>query len=277
MKWDNEKINSAVKTYQQASVPVANESSLEKLRRENDRDDSFQFLLKIFEPIIKSHIPNTDSSVSSISGTFEDLYQAGATALFNALQNFDRNKVSKNGSHVRFITYAYPYIVGGIYRELNGAGVKTLRIPISSVSKLNTLYSTYLDLTNSAISPQSATQQLADKYNLNLVDVLSMLQTLNGTEDVDDFEGQPIQPNEKNLDEEEPEIVHLIKIILRKVSVRQQKIVNDIIFKGYSFSETGRDLHLSTSIVKSEYLPVKALIKSRLVQLNPEYAHLEEL
>ena len=59
---------------------------------------------------------------------FEDMYQAGCLGLINAYKNF------KNEYNVKFTTYAYPFIVGEIYKFI--ASNKSIRLN-SDIMKLS--------------------------------------------------------------------------------------------------------------------------------------------
>ena len=74
---------------------------------------------------------------------YDDLYQAGCLGIINAYKNFNQN------INVKFSTYAYPYIVGEIYKHIiNNRNIHMSPMNIrllNSINKVETLLTNRLN------------------------------------------------------------------------------------------------------------------------------------
>lgn len=152
----------------------------------------------------------------------DDLYQVGYLGLLNALNNYDENKNTK------FITYAYPYIYGEMYKHINND--KNIKIN----KEINSLYlkiTKVMALLSQKLMHEPSTKEIAEYLEIDeklVIDALSASYTLL---DIDDrqfgyndnnIDNIALNTELENLDYEEYEII----INRYKNDLSQQEVAN---------------------------------------------------
>ncbi len=152
----------------------------------------------------------------------DDLYQVGYLGLLNALNNYDENKNTK------FITYAYPYIYGEMYKHINND--KNIKVN----KEMNSLYlkiTKVMALLSQKLMHEPSTKEIAEYLEIDeklVIDALSASYTLL---DIDDrqfgyndnnIDNIALNTELENLNYEEYEII----INRYKNDLSQQEVAN---------------------------------------------------
>lgn len=128
-------------------------------------------------------VRNNQNLIYSITHNFngypnkEDLFQAGALGLIDAYNHFNPNL------GVKFTTYAYPYIVGEMYKQVRkDRGVKISR----SISKLNLRLEKASILLSQQLMREPTIKELSDFLEVSEYDLYEAISSNNFIRSIDE-------------------------------------------------------------------------------------------
>ena len=128
-------------------------------------------------------VKNNQNLIYSITHNFngypnkEDLFQAGALGLIDAYNHFNPNL------GVKFTTYAYPYIVGEMYKQVRkDRGVKVSR----SISKLNLRLEKASILLSQQLMREPTIKELANFLEVSEYELYEAMNSNNSIRSIDE-------------------------------------------------------------------------------------------
>lgn len=177
----------------------------------------------------------------------EDLYQAGYLGLLNALNNYNENIGTK------FTTYAYPYIYGEMFKQVNGD--KTLKVD----RQTNTLY---LKITKASallsqkLMHEPTTEEIASYLEIDEYLVINALSSSAEILNIDD----------KQVGYQDDLIENIaLKEELKKLSCEELNIIDNRYKNDLTQSEVASIMGISQVQVSRKEKKILEKLKSKLI------------
>lgn len=189
----------------------------------------------------------------------EDLYQAGILGMLKAYSNFD------NRENVKFTTYAYPYILGEIKKQVR----EDKQIKISrDISKFNYKIREVSNILSQKLYREPTVEEIASFLN---IDEETVVDSINSTRYIQSLD-EKVSNNDKDLLLEEvipskkQEIDSLIDLRneLKKLDKLEKNIIMNRYFKDYTQQETAEELGMTQVQVSRKEQKILTKLKTNL-------------
>ena len=196
------------------------------------------------------------SIVKMFDGNKEDLYQAGVVGLLKALKNFDESL------NVKFTTYAYPYILGEIKKQVR----EDKQVKISrDISRFNYKIVEVTNLLSQKYLRKPSIKEIASFLNIDeqiVVDSINSRRKIQSIDETikDDLSIQEIIPS-KQLDIDS--LIDL-KEQLSKLTEVDKEIINNRYYNDYTQQETAKILGISQVQVSRKEQKILTKLKENL-------------
>lgn len=186
----------------------------------------------------------------------EDLYQAGYMGLINAFQNYDSSYGAK------FTTYAYPYILGEMYKLVSED--KNIKVS-SNINKLSKQIEKATSLLTQKYERYPTTKELATFLELKEIDIIECLKATNPVISTDSL----INTDDNNLtlidtiSSPDIDINTLVNIkdALNKLN-KQERFIIESNLNNYTQEQIANMLGVNQVKVSRELTKIKTKIKS---------------
>ena len=196
------------------------------------------------------------SIVKMFDGNKEDLYQAGVVGLLKALKNFDESL------NVKFTTYAYPYILGEIKKQVR----EDKQVKISrDISRFNYKIVEVTNLLSQKYLRKPSIKEIASFLNIDeqiVVDSINSRRKIQSIDETikDDLSIQEIIPS-KQLDIDS--LIDL-KEQLSKLTEVDKEIIANRYYNDYTQQETAKILGISQVQVSRKEQKILTKLKENL-------------
>lgn len=196
------------------------------------------------------------SIVKMFEGNKEDLYQAGVLGLLKALKNFDKSL------NVKFTTYAYPYILGEIRKQVR----EDKQIKISrDISRFNYKIAEVTNLLSQKYLRQPSIKEIASFLNIDeqiVIDSINSRRRIQSLDETinDDLSIEEVIPSKKlELDS----LIDL-KEELSKLNDLDKEIIANRYYNDYTQQETAKILGISQVQVSRKEQKILTKLKQNL-------------
>ena len=196
------------------------------------------------------------SVVKMFDGNKEDLYQAGVLGMLKALKNFNKSL------NVKFTTYAYPYILGEIKKQVRED--KQVKIG-RDISRFNYKVAEVTNLLSQKYLRQPTIKEIAIFLNIDeqiVIDSINSRRKIQSIDEVldDNLSLEEVIPSKKQ------EIDGLIDLRneLEKLSKLDKEIINNRYYNDYTQKETAELLGMSQVQVSRQEQKILTKLKEKL-------------
>ncbi len=198
-----------------------------------------------FSQLVVENTPLLKSIIRRYLGKhieYDDLFQIAAIGLIKAIKNFSQ------GFNVRFSTYAVPMILGEIKRYMRDEGyLKVSR----SLKTLSGKITKYVEEQIKTEGSNPTIEEIANHFNIDQTEVVFALDAtrlpISLYETTNDADGKQTELIEHIPTDQDKQMIQkiILKDILSKLPVREQKIVMLRYFRDMTQSEIAKKLGVS--------------------------------
>lgn len=212
-------------------------------------------------------IRNNQNLIYSISHNFngypnkEDLFQAGALGLIDAFNHFNPN------IGVKFTTYAYPYIVGEMYKQVRkDRGIKISR----NISKLNLMIEKASILLSQQLMREPTIKELSEFLEVSEYELYEAMNSNNTIRSID----ETINDDEKeltlhdvvgNYNKENIDDLIILRQELENLNDFEKKLILNRYMNDLTQSETSKILGMSQVQVSRKEQKILTKLRDKLV------------
>ena len=186
---------------------------------------------------------------------YNDLYQAGCMGLINAYQSF------KKEYNVKFTTYAYPYIVGEIYRYINNN--RNIHMSPENIRLLNSINKAEEVLTHH-LGRCPRDDELADFLEIDLYK-LNELRNMNTVESLDyQYEDNDLYDFISREDLSLDELIDL-RNALSSLSYEEKELIRKRYFENLTQMELARRYNTNQVKISRDEKKILMKLKAKMI------------